>query len=246
MTHRLQRFQIDAKESKATLFLPLLLREITRATGIYGPTKDQLPARMRYLAPGAALSFEAELADHVIVSDMLRSPESSLRARREKRGAQRPGYSGHNYGYSIDIAVAQTMKQLDLPAKRDLDEWMAKRGWHCHRRDHRCVSEEWHYNYFGTDVGRFVRASDKRTSAGLERKIVKNYGRWWTKMSPQDAQRALQRLGLYDGDLDGKFGPLSREAARVFQRAWGLPATGKLDLTMRRTLAFVSADRILV
>lgn len=243
MTHRLARFQIDAKEPPAQHFLPLLLQTIPHVTGIYGPKKDTLPARMRYLAPPAASAFKG-IANVVVLSDMFRSAESSLRARKERRGAQRPGYSGHNYGFSIDLAVTRSMRVQGLKSKAQLDEFMAHHGWYCHRRDHRRKFEEWHYNYFGSAYRQYVRPGDTRTSAGLERMITAWYGAWWQKMEAKDAQRALQRLGLYDGDLDGKFGPLSKTALEVFQRAWRLPVNSNLNVMTRRTLAYVSADRI--
>ncbi len=229
------------------LFMPLPLRQlgVDEVIGIY---PDKLPARMRYLAPGAGASFIADLSEFVVVSDMLRSPESSLNARRKGRGGvQRPAYSGHNYGKSIDLDVRKTLASIGLRSKRQLDEWMEARGWYCHRRDHKRKSEEWHYNYFGSDFSTYVRDSDTRTSAGLERMLVAEFGKWWTKMSNEDAQRALTRLGMYDGDIDGKFGPISREATRVFQRGWipGKPVTGRLNTMTKRTLAFVTADRVL-
>lgn len=228
--------------------MPLQLCVVTGVHGIYGARKTILPRRMRYLsALGAAQTF-TDIRDSVIVSDMFRSAEASLRAKRERRGAQRPAYSGHNYGYSIDLAVSQTMRKLQLNSKRALDEIMIEHGWYCHRRDHRRDFEEWHYNFMGIDHDRWVHPTDRRTSAGLERMITHNYGRWWHKMSATSAQRALQRLGMYDGDLDGRFGPLSKEALRVFQRAWLLDKkpTGRLNVMAKRTLAYVTADRAIV
>ncbi len=244
MTHRLARWQISAKEPPAQLFMPLRLCVVTGVHGIYGARKSILPRRMRYLsALGAAQTFD-DIRDSVVVSDMFRSPEASLRAKRERRGAQRPAYSGHNYGYSIDLAVAQTMRRLRLKSKRALDEFMVEYGWYCHRRDHRRDFEEWHYNYFGREFSQYVLPKDRRTSAGLERMITARHGKWWHRMAFKDAQRALARLGLYDGDIDGKFGPLSKEALRVFQRAWLIPTPhGTLNTMSKRTLAYVTADR---
>ena len=132
MTHRLARFQIPAHESPAILFMPLTLVALTgdQVRGIYGKRKNELPERMRYLSPAAAQSYVEDLSSVVVVSDMFRSAESSLQAKRERRGAQRPAYSGHNYGYSIDIDVGATMKALGLNTKRELDAWMNARGWY--------------------------------------------------------------------------------------------------------------------
>jgi len=248
MTHQLARFSISAMEDPAVKFMPIRLSVLGKeeVVGIYGKNKDEMPDRARYLQPSAAISFRAHLGDKVQVSDMLRTAESSLSARRRGRGAQRPGYSGHNFGFSIDLAVSATMRRRKLASKKELDLWMASKGWWCHRRDHERDHEEWHYNFFGRDAGKWVRDGDRKTSAGLERMIASKYERWWQKMTEKDAQRALTRLGMYDGDIDGSIGPISREAVRSFQRAWLVGETGSLNLMTKRTLAFVSSDRILV
>jgi peptidoglycan hydrolase-like protein with peptidoglycan-binding domain len=54
------------------------------------------------------------------------------------------------------------------------------------------------------------------------------------KMTPEnrrEAQKALQRLGYYDGPLDGIFGPATRSAIRRFQESTGAEATGRLNET---------------
>jgi hypothetical protein len=45
------------------------------------------------------------------------------------------------------------------------------------------------------------------------------------------AQKALQRLGYYEGPLDGIFGPATRSAIRRFQESIGAEATGRLNET---------------
>jgi hypothetical protein len=50
-----------------------------------------------------------------------------------------------------------------------------------------------------------------------------------------EIQTALAGLGHYRGAIDGIAGPQTRDATRRFQRAQGLPATGRLDVeTVRR------------
>ena len=250
MTHQTDRFSSSDTGSSSPHFMKLELMKLAteQVVGIYGKKENQLPDRMRYLHPASAKSFIADLSEHVQVSDMYRSAESSLRARKTRKGAQRPAFSGHNYGFSIDLDVSGTMKRLGIKKKRLLDEWMAERGWWCHRRDHRRKHEEWHYNFFGDEFELFVKPNDHRTSTGLERKIVKYYGRWWQKADNRAVQRMLTRLGMYDGDIDGKIGAISRQGIRAFQRAWivGHKPTGKADKRTVRTLAFVSADKALI
>lgn len=51
-----------------------------------------------------------------------------------------------------------------------------------------------------------------------------------------DVQRALRRNGYYGGDIDGDIGPESRAAIREYQRDRGLPATGRIDSSLLRSL----------
>lgn len=43
---------------------------------------------------------------------------------------------------------------------------------------------------------------------------------------PQAVQLALKNAGFYDGEIDGKLGPLTKGAVREFQRAHGLQVDG--------------------
>ena len=47
-----------------------------------------------------------------------------------------------------------------------------------------------------------------------------------TKPSKKEIQRALKQAGFYQGPVDGKIGPQTREAIRQFQQANGLTADG--------------------
>jgi peptidoglycan hydrolase-like protein with peptidoglycan-binding domain len=47
----------------------------------------------------------------------------------------------------------------------------------------------------------------------------------------RQVQKALQRLGYYEGPLDGIFGPATRSAIRRFQESMGVEATGRLNET---------------
>ena len=46
------------------------------------------------------------------------------------------------------------------------------------------------------------------------------------KPSKKEIQRALKQAGFYQGPIDGKIGPQTREAIRQFQQANGLTADG--------------------
>lgn len=230
--------------------LTLQLKNVLAVKGIYtidGEKNKMRPSACR-LAPDAADSFALRLRDHVVVSDMFRSPEASLNAVKSGRGAKMPGYSGHNYGFSIDIAVTTTMKNLftnkfiATSTKEALDNWMELHGWFCHRVDHQREHEEWHYNFFGPGM---IINQVKTTAGVLEQHIQDVYGKSLL-VAPNGGnyflQTALQKLKLYGGAIDGIIGPRTKTALQLFQKTWDLPQTGKLDKKTERTLAYVTAD----
>lgn len=242
---------ISTSTAGAQTGLVLLLCTVpTDTIGIYTIDGEdfRLPPRALFLHPDARDSFVNELMSFAVVSDMFRSPESSLAAVRAGRGARPPGFSGHNYGLSIDIDVRASWRNFSAHKgtglnKRNLDQWMAARGWFCHRVDHRMDHEAWHYNYLGE--GATISPTVGSTARYIEARIAELYGQWF-ELSPIRQQLALAKLHLYRGALDGLLGPISREAVRIFQRAWGLRETGKLDAKGQRTLAYVAADREIV
>lgn len=211
--------------------------------------RPTMPDHLRWLHPSAARSFLEDLADFVVVSDMLRSAESSLEAVRRGRGALPPGYSGHNYGFSIDIAIIESMHRAGFATKADFDAYMNRKGWFCHRMDHRNGHEAWHYNYLGdgyTDADGTCNSARRRfalnggnTNGHLQSKIRRIYGKQMA-LTTIGAQVALAEMRLYKGAIDGIFGSRSQEALRMFQRSIDLKATGKLDARTMRTLAFVT------
>lgn len=233
--------------------LPLTQLPFDLVVGIYkaGGRDDAMPDRLRWLAPDVAKSY-ANITHVVVVSDMLRSAESSLQAIREKRGAQPPGFSGHNYGLSIDIDISASRKRLGaligapkgLATKAQLDNWMNDCGWFCHRIDHQVAFEAWHFNALG--IGTVISPKVKTTAGYIEAEIKKRFESNWTDVSNVELQHMLAELKLYKGEIDGLIGPRSKEAIRAFQRTWGLKETGVADPKTIRTMVFVTADRVIV
>lgn len=218
--------------------------------GIYGADEDKLAARMRFLHPEAATSFvimDAEI--RIRCSDMLRTAEGSLLNRRRKGRGLRPGWSGHNYGFSIDIDYGWIMVESGL-SKVELDEWMAGHGWYCHNVPGETRRyEAWHYNYFGSEAEHYLsfRTKSKRTWATpVSTKIEDYYGHWWKNAGTKTIQTALKSLKMYNGDIDGDYGELLKEAVYIFQRAWDLSEDGVVGPMTGRTLMLVSAEKILV
>jgi hypothetical protein len=201
----------------------------------------KMPARMRRLHPTAKEAFLSIMKNSkgIIISDMFRSAESSLQAVSEKRGALAPSFSGHNFGFSIDVDVSATMKRLGIKTKPDFDTFMRTYNWYCHRRDGKREFEEWHYD---CDVDglltKNLKPSQKTTQQAREAMIQAHYSAEWN----QDAkmlQTQLKALGLYSGAIDGKLGPLSAQAISAFQRTWKLKVTGKAEAREKRLLWFV-------
>jgi len=233
--------------------LTIILKRVPNVLGIYGtgkggiPAGDYFPPSAALLHPDAAaayLAVEVGTGKRLRVSDMFRSPESSLQAMQTKSGVMPPGYSGHGFGFSIDVATDACLKSFGM-TKQAFDEMMVSYGWYCHRKDHQRGSEDWHFNHFGTGAAAtpWLAACEKSvvTSAGVEAKMVATYGSSF-KLSNVELQTELRKLKLYGGDLDGDIGPRSQQAILAFERAWQLPMDGVADARMMCTLATVAAD----
>ena len=234
--------------------LTLQLKQLPNVLGIYGtgkggiPAGDYFPPNAAYLHPEAADSFlklQKDTGKRLRVSDVFRTPESSLMAMQQKSGVQPPGFSGHNFGFAIDVAVDACLKSFGM-SKPTFDAFMGSYGWFCHRKDGKRGFEDWHYNHFGLGPAAAqyhqACANSPVTSDGVEARIVATYGPAFT-LTTMELQTLLKGLKLYNGDIDGDFGPRTREAVWAFERTWKLPEDGKADPKMMRTLATVAAEK---
>jgi peptidoglycan hydrolase-like protein with peptidoglycan-binding domain len=59
----------------------------------------------------------------------------------------------------------------------------------------------------------------------------------------REAQQQLKSLGLYDGPIDGLFGPKTEEALREYQQAQGLEVTGSLTQETEKRLMGEKAEQ---
>ena len=218
--------------------MQIRVQDAPALASIYTPT----PKRMAYLEPGAwqALRLAFLAWPTLRWTDLFRSPEASLAAVAAGRGAQLPGYSGHNYGFCVDIDVDYALGGPTSRGKTKykLDEHMESYGWVCHRRDGKRGREDWHFSHipYATIAGNY--SSDE-----LERKIVDNYGAYWAEAAANVAveQECLRECKLYSGELDGKPGPLTEQARKVFRRAWKIGDNEKQRYI--RTLSLVAARK---
>lgn len=212
--------------------------------------KGQVPKRMRYLAPDVGprlLELDKDTGGY-IYTDMWRSADASLAARRVKRGVQRPGYSPHGYGLAVDLDLYGIMKKFKVHYG-DIVEVMRAHNWFCHRRDGAGPdeSEAWHFNYLGNDSDKYLQHVDTDRPAtwsnAVEARILERYGTNFS-MAPTEIQSWLTQLKMYGGDLNADLSSqLCREAIMAFQRAWDLDVDGDAGPMTQRTLAFVTADR---
>lgn len=209
--------------------------------------KGRVPFRARLLALEAAASLMRLEADSggLVYTDIYRSPDASLLALKTKRGVQPPGFSPHNFGYAIDLDVGAVLRRKGWRFP-ELEEFMESHGWYCHVRDHDGTkSENWHWNFLAARAPVYLMAAERdqpRTwHLPIEHLIVDKHGEDF-KLTPQRAQAALKQLGMYDGEIDGIIGPLSKEAIAAFQRAWQIYEKGLGERT-QRVLAVVTAEK---
>lgn len=64
-----------------------------------------------------------------------------------------------------------------------------------------------------------------------------------TNQEVRDAQQKLQQLGLYNGPIDGIYGPTTIAAVRRFQAENGLPQTGALTSDTEQHLQTAQANQ---
>jgi len=202
--------------------------------GVYRTHDGMLPRRMRLIHPSAYddLKHLQEATKYQLVySDMFRTFKASMLARKRKPGLVAfPGYSGHNFGISIDLAIEPCLEALsemhDLvppePALSDL-RWVLRRyNWTPIR------SEPWHFNH----------------SEGLSHAlpwINETYGAHFN-LTTWEIEAALFELGYntypIDGILDGK----DTQEIRRFQRESGLQPDGIAGRKTQRLLSCLCAE----
>jgi hypothetical protein len=228
-----------------TLDLTLLPADRVRGTELIHGIPNRLPTRSLFLHPLAARSFLDEISDKIVVTDMLRSAEASLIAVAAGNGSRPPGYSGHNFGFSIDVALEPTLSTRGI-SKPALDRWLVERGWYCARRDAQRGLDDNHYDYLRAGA-ELDLASTADPIKDIEQLIVRLHA---DDLFPGDeeCQVILRKLRLYGGLVDGLIGRHTAEAIAVFQRGWNLAldptvTPGALDARTRRTLAFVAHQR---
>lgn len=228
--------------------LVIKLKSLGHVRGIYGPHKDQFPTRAAFMHPEAADAFAAfneETGPHAF-SDILRGPDESLLAAKSGRGAQMPGYSGHNFGLSFDIDVERTMKEKNW-SYEDVCRAAVNFGFYGYRQDLSRGAEEWHFNYLGLHAKDILpRTSDRGKWQYAAEEIIKVYYPRIVPLTTYEIQEGLKKVGMYSGSIDGQIGPLCKTSTSVFCQAWKLGTVDPNNEHFQRTLAFVTATKEIV
>ena len=198
-----------------------------------------LPKRMSWMEPGAAAEFErmARTCDHrMTFTDVYRSCMTQILAirrasKRKRRLYAPPTKSGHNFAFSFDLDVDETLENFRksgvpelVAASRDrqaLGRWILQFGFSGIK------SERWHFNFLGDH-------------ASTVKKIGAVYGDELA-MANEDVQRALNRLvGKRLKEvlvIDGALGTKSTDAAKLAYVIVGYDDQGEFSAWFRRLIA---------
>ena len=207
--------------------------------GYHKNTSGWLPKRMSWMEPAAAAAFLKmnEACDNLIeYTDVYRSARTQIlaiqrAAPKKKRLYAPPTKSGHNFAFSYDASIPNTLKNFTNSgvseirvAGRDrqaLGRWMKQFGWTG------IGTEAWHFN--------FLDGHDSTV-----KKIMAVYGPALA-LDNEDVQLAMNMLVAKKLReplaIDGILGPKSHEAAVMAQVVLGCQDNGSFDPWFRRLLA---------
>ncbi len=174
----------------------------------------------------------------LVYSDIYRSPAASAAAYARKTGVAKPGYSGHNYGISVDVAVDESLKRNSINYD-DLCALMIAFGWTPFQGitgPFKRGKEDWHFNFAG-DIGHY------RSGASVATSWIDTNIDFDTDLA--SIQSMLSKLKFFHGEADGQESSELTEAVHKFKSAW-IPSrfftNDKLDDLTIRTINVVSAD----
>lgn len=227
-------------------------------------TPNGMPLRALMVHPEVWPAFQ-RVAPRIVITDLTRTAESSLSRMAEKPGlVQPPGWSPHGPGGALDKDTEASFLLGGFTHRFELDEFLRGHGFPMFwwksgidaPKPNRPGAETYHNSWLPPDL----RAPHGRNTAAASEVLMLRWYPWldvstWTDKA-RTAQYCLARLGHYHGAIDGAFGPLSRTALAMFQRALQVRSwcrkkgvtdfeEGKLDKATARALAFVAAERVI-
>lgn len=150
---------------------------------------------------------------------------STYRRRSGMSPVASPGYSNHGLGTTVDfnsgVQVRGSAEHQWMHSVATQHGW----DWSAGRR----VNEPWHWEYVPSKDRK--RGAPKASGSGSAPSSQKS-----TVADLAESQRKLLRLGYKPGPLDGKLGPSTRSAAKIFQRDVGLKVDGIPGPSTRKAL----------
>jgi hypothetical protein len=190
------------------------------------------------MEPEAADSLAKMMAacgNRIEVTDGFRSVLYQIESIREQKTKRRlfakPTKSGHNFGFSIDIKIAETLENFRkskipelVAAGRDraaLVRWMKKFGWTGIKK------ESWHFNFLG---------EHESTAKKIEALYAKDF-----ELDNEGVQKALNKLVGSELEepleLDGVLALKTSAAAKIADKVLNLNDRGAFSAWFRRVLA---------
>ncbi|WP_211368921.1 ExeA family protein [Pseudoxanthomonas jiangsuensis] len=173
-----------------------------------------LPARRRKPLPLAAVASIGVVACLVLAGLALRSPDSRAEIAAATATAT-PASASTGAAPATDAIAAH---------------WQACLQRFAHDQAHlQPVSEAWAQRLQGRDDVCLRREGDGWTAAWPVTLRAEHFLTGGQDARVREVQALLLGDGLYDGELDGRYGPRTRQALARFQADQGLPATGAPD-----------------
>lgn len=219
--------------------LTLRLSQV-RARAWRGYGQEWLANRVSWLEPEAATTFtkmNTACGNRIEYTDLYRNTIAQILAiknadKDKRRLYAPPTKSGHNFGFSCDVAIKETLENFQkskvtelVVASRDrqsLGRWMKDFGWTG------IASETWHFNHLGAH----------------ESAVKKIDALYDLTLTNEDVQRGLNALlgpKIKPLAIDGQLGPKSHEAALLAVKVLGYEDQAGFTPWFRRLLAGATA-----
>lgn len=202
-----------------------------------------LPRRMSWMEPKAAEAANKMMeacGNRIEITDGYRSVITQAAAIRDQKEKRRlfapPTKSGHNFAFSIDIKVKETLENFrksgdsELVAvgrdRASLVRWMKRYGWTGIKK------ESWHFNFLDGH-----ETTIKKIEAIYGPKLV---------LSNEQVQQALNKLVGKDLEeplkIDGLIGPKTGAAGKLADKLLGVDDRGAFSIWFRRVLAGAAVE----
>jgi len=204
-----------------------------------GYKNKYLPQRMALLNDSVCDSFiemNNACEERIVYTDAYRSVQSQIKLigssdKTKRRLFATPTKSGHNFGFSLDVAVSESLSNLRNSSKKSLVEagqsrdamaaFMLEFGWSG------ISKEEWHFNGPGC--------------RNVSKKIDEVYGAFFL-LSAKEMQSSLNELNGCNLTIDGVIGPKTKEQIIAAKKSLNIqPEDDSVTDWFRRVLSCATA-----